>query len=93
MIVENEADIVAIVETENLDVQGIIHSLKLQSQDWQVSEICPEADIKVLTRSNVHISVHREDKNFATYKYLRGKKFSAACSSFSKSASSGRMCT
>lgn len=33
MIVENEADIVAIVETENLDVQGIIHSLKLQSQD------------------------------------------------------------
>lgn len=74
MIVENEADIVAIVETENLDVQGIIHSLKLQSQDWQVSEICPEADIKVLTRSNVHISVHREDKNFATYKIFEGEE-------------------
>ncbi len=26
MIVENEADIVAIVETENLDVQGIIRN-------------------------------------------------------------------
>ncbi len=68
MIIENDIDIVALVETDALDVQGVLNSLKLQSQDWKLSEICPETNIKILTKSKVHISVHKEDKNFATYK-------------------------
>ena len=64
MIIENNIDIAALAETETLDVQGVLKSLKLQSQDWKVSEICPETDIKVLTKSSIHISVHREDKGF-----------------------------
>lgn len=68
VIIENEIDIAALVETEALDVQGVLNSLKAQSQDWKLSEICPETDIRLLAKSNVRIFVHKEDKNFVTYK-------------------------
>ena len=65
IILENDVDIVAVVETENLDVQGVVNALKLQNQEWQVLEICPQADIRVLANRNIHISVHKEDRRFA----------------------------
>lgn len=68
IILENDVDIVALVETENLDVQGVVNALKLKNQEWKVLEICPEADIRVLSKRNIHISVHKEDKRFASYK-------------------------
>ena len=74
VILENDIDIVALAETENLDIQGVIHSLALQSQDWKVLKIYPESDIRVLTRMYKHISVHREDKRFASYKIFDGKE-------------------
>lgn len=74
MIVENNIDIAALVETETLDIQGLLNSLKMQSQDWKLLEICPETNIKILTKSNVHLSVHKEDKNFVTYKIYEGEE-------------------
>lgn len=68
VILENDIDIVALVETQNLDIQGLINSLKLQYQEWKSVEICPEGDIRVLAKTNVHITPHKEDKRFATYK-------------------------
>lgn len=56
------------VETETLDISTLINALKFQSQDWKVLEILPETDIKVLAKTNVPISVHREDKHFVSYK-------------------------
>lgn len=52
IILENVVDIVALVETDNLDMQGVINALKLQAQEWKVLEICPEADIRVLDNYN-----------------------------------------
>lgn len=71
IILENDVDIVVLVETENLDVQGVVNALKLQNQEWKVLEICPEADIRVLAKRNIHISVHKEDKRFASYKIFK----------------------
>lgn len=68
VILENDIDIVALVETQNLDIQGLINSLKLQFQEWKSVEICPEGDIRVLAKTNVYITPHKEDKRFATYK-------------------------
>ena len=59
------------VETETLDVAALLNSLKLQSQDWMLLELLPETDIKVLAKANVHISVHREDKHFSSYKITK----------------------
>lgn len=72
IILENVVDIVALVETDNLDMQGVINALKLQAQEWKVLEICPEADIRVLAKRNIHISVQKEDKRYASYKIFEG---------------------
>ena len=74
IVLENEIDIVALVETENLDIQGVINALKLQNQEWKVLEICPEADIRVLAKRHIHISVHKEDKRYTSYKIFEGKE-------------------
>ena len=54
VILENNIDIAALVETETLDVAALLNSLKLQSQDWMLLELLPETDIKVLAKANVH---------------------------------------
>lgn len=74
IILENVVDIVALVETDNLDMQGVINALKLQAQEWKVLEICPEADIRVLAKRNIHISVQKEDKRYASYKIFEGEE-------------------
>ena len=68
IILENDVDNVALVETNNLDMQGVINGLKLQTKEWKVLEICPEADIRVLAKCNIQISVHKEEKRFTSYK-------------------------
>ena len=44
VILENNIDIAALVETETLDVAALLNSLKLQSQDWKLLELLPETD-------------------------------------------------
>lgn len=75
VILENNIDIAALVETETLDISTLINALKFQSQDWKVLEILPETDIKVLAKTNVPISVHREDKHFVSYKITNENQF------------------
>lgn len=74
IILENVVDIVALAETDNLDMQGVINVLKSQDQEWKVLEICPEATIRVLAKRNIHISVHKEEKRFASYKIFEGEE-------------------
>lgn len=74
IILENNVDIIALAETETLDVQAVLNSLKLQTYDWKVVEICPETDICLLAKSNIHISVYKEEKRFATYKIYCGEE-------------------
>ena len=73
IILENDLDIVALAETENLDIKSLINSLSIQEQEWKVIEICPVANIRVLAKRNVHISVHQEDKRFTSYKVFEDK--------------------
>lgn len=72
---ENDVDIVALVETNNLDMQGVINGLKLQTKEWKVLEICPEADIRVLAKSNIQILVIKRRKDLLPIKYLTRKKY------------------
>lgn len=74
IILENDVDIVALVETEKLDVQGVINALKLQNQEWKILEICPEADIRVLAKRHIPMSVYKEDKRYAVYKIFEGEE-------------------
>lgn len=74
IVLENEIDIVALVEMENLDIQGVISALKRQNQEWKVLEICPEANIRVLAKRHIHISVYTEDKRYTSYKISEGKE-------------------
>lgn len=66
IILENDIDIVALVETENLDMQGVMNALKLQNQEWKVLEICPEADIRVVARHMLQRKVKKRKKRFVS---------------------------
>ncbi len=68
LILENNIDIIALTETDLLDVHCLINELRLNNQDWKLVEICPVSDIKLLAKRDIRILVHEESKRFSTYK-------------------------
>lgn len=69
VIIENEIDIIAMAECENLDVQTLLNELHRQDYDMKLVEICPESpDIKLLAKNEVRIISKEEKKRFSTYK-------------------------
>lgn len=68
LILENNIDIIALTETNLLDVHCLINELRLNDQDWKLVEICPVSDIKLLAKWDIRIGVHQEAKRFSTYK-------------------------
>ena len=74
VILENNIDIVALAESENLDIRSLINELKLQGQNWKLIEICPISDIRLLAKQTLRISVHQEEKRFSAYKVLDGEE-------------------
>ena len=74
IILENSIDIVALIETEKIDLQGVINSLKMQSQEWRVLEVCPKAPMRVLAKAGIKISVHIEEKRFSSYRIKENKE-------------------
>lgn len=74
IILENSIDIVALIETEKIDLQGVINSLKMQSQEWRVLEVCPKAPMRVLAKAGIKISVHTEEKRFSSYRIKENKE-------------------
>ena len=70
IIVENELDIVAMVECENLDVQALLNELHKQNYDMQLIQFSPEnSDIKLLAKFGVKVIPKEEKKRFSTYKF------------------------
>lgn len=74
VILENDIDIVALVEAKSLDIQGLFNELLLNGQSWKKVEICPESDIKLLAKCDIHISTHREEKRLSVYKLYNGEE-------------------
>jgi hypothetical protein len=74
VILESSIDVVALVESENLDVSSLINELKLRGQDWKLVEMCPVTDIRLVAKQTIHISVHQEGKRFSAYKIVDGKE-------------------
>ena len=68
LILENNIDIIALTETDLLDIHCLINELRLNNQDWKLVEICPVSDIKLLAKRDIRILVHEESKRFSTYK-------------------------
>lgn len=68
LILENNIDIIALTETDLLDVHCLINELRLNNQDWKLVEICPVSDTKLLAKRDIRILVHEESKRFSTYK-------------------------
>lgn len=68
LIIENEIDIMAMAECENLDVQALLNELHRQDYDMKNIEICPESsNIKLLAKNKVRITPKEEKKRFSTY--------------------------
>ena len=71
IIIENNIDIIAMAECQNLDVQSLINHLQLQGYIMRLVEVCPENDdIKVLAKEGIRISPKSENKRFSTYQIL-----------------------
>ena len=68
LILENNIDIIALTETDLLDVHCLINELRLNNQDWKLVEICPVSDTKLLAKRDIRTLVHEESKRFSTYK-------------------------
>lgn len=69
VIIENEIDIIAMAECENLDVQILLNELHRQDYNMKLVEICPESpDIKLLAKNEIRITSKEEKKRFSTYK-------------------------
>lgn len=68
LIIENQVDIIAMAECDNLDVQALINHLYVQGYSMKLIEICPENDdIKVLAKISIRITPKEENKRFSTY--------------------------
>lgn len=68
LIIENEIDIMAMAECENLDVQALLNELHRQDYDMKIIEICPESsNIKLLAKNKIRITPKEEKKRFSTY--------------------------
>lgn len=68
IIMENQIDIIAMAECENLDVQTLLNHLHAREYFMKLVEICPEnEDIKVLAKNCIKITPKEENKRFSTY--------------------------
>lgn len=70
---ENKIDIVAFAEAENLDIISLVNTLHLHEYQWKAVEVCPGSDIRLLAKKEVHISAHKEEKRFSSYKLYLDK--------------------
>lgn len=69
LILENDIDVVALVETDKLDVREVISKLKeCGGQMWKKQFVCPVDDVLLLSKSALTISVICEEYNYSTYK-------------------------
>ena len=74
IIIENQVDIIAMAECDNLDVQALINHLRVKGYMMKIIEICPEnEDIKVLAKHNIKITPKKENKRFSTYQIRHGE--------------------
>lgn len=73
---ENSIDVVALAEAEQLDIKSILNSLNGQGYEWKTVEVCPDGDIRLLSKKDVRISVHQEEQRFSSYKlYVNGEMY------------------
>lgn len=73
VILENNVDIVALAEAENLDISSLINALYLHGCQWKAVEVCPGPEIRLLAKKEVHISAHIEEKRYSSYKLFSGE--------------------
>ena len=73
LLIENGIDIIALVETENLDKEYLIEELYKKGQEWKVAEILPQFNLKLLVKKRVRINVVKEEKHFSCYKIFENE--------------------
>ncbi len=70
---ENQADVVALAEAEQLDIKYLLSALKQQGHYWKLVEICSNRGIRLIAKKEVAISAHMEEKRFSSYTMQVGK--------------------
>lgn len=74
LIMENNVDILALVESENLDCQVLLNSLYGKGEEWKLVEIAPLGDMKVFSKKSIAIKPYKEEKRYAIYQIHENEK-------------------
>lgn len=68
LIVENCPDVVAMVETRNLDIPTLLNKLRTDMMEWNAIEVSPKSDIRVLAKKEIDIVPFKEESHYSIYK-------------------------
>ena len=68
LIVENCPDVVAMVETRNLDIPTLLNKLRTDMMEWNAIEVSPKSDIRVLSKKEIDIVPFKEESHYSIYK-------------------------
>lgn len=74
VIIENEIDVVALIETKKIELDTVINQLNLKGCRWKKLEFCPNADIRLIVKDEINVSIHCEEKHYNTYKIKQNEE-------------------